>query len=268
MGWKEGGKKKIWLQSFHLFSTISISLLLPLSYLVLARLASARYLVFFACELPTSSFLSSFFLCTNPNILCALVSVVGLNALIHALMDQVSPTDRHPGLTFYPRVHEACFFVGALQVCVGLGIEGTREAGLKEVMFELGGNKGMLTKVVMLVGMHETMVCWCRTMVRPVADTGVVGGEEESSQWAERTALGLSFGGLWWWKLRHEVDALAAVVEIKRHMMIRVGLSDLLGWWLYYLTLIVGISTIAKGMMKVNNQKEYLVYSPIKLSTF
>ena len=251
MDCKEDGKKTTWMHGFRLFSTISISLLLPLSYLVLARLANARYLLSFACEPPASSFLSSFFLYTNPNILCALICIVCLNALIHALADQVSPTEGHLGLVFYPRVPEACLFLGALQVCVGLGIEGTRADGLKEAVFALEGNKDKLTKVVMLVGMHETMVCWCRTMVRPLADASALGGAQEESRWVERVALGLSFVGLWWWKLRHEVDALAAVVEVKRYMMIRVGLSDLLGWWLYYLTLIVGISVIAKGIVWV-----------------
>ena len=51
--------------------------------------------------------------------------------------------------------------------------------------------------------------------------------------------------------MRVEVEALVVVAEAKRQMSMGVGMADLLGWWLYYITVTIGMVRIVKGIMWV-----------------
>ena len=61
--------------------------------------------------------------------------------------------------------------------------------------------------------------------------------------------MAVSFGSLWWWILRNEIDSLVAVAELKRELPEGVGVGDLIGWWLYYLTVSIAIIRILKGVI-------------------
>ncbi|XP_021768737.1 uncharacterized protein LOC110733033 [Chenopodium quinoa] len=257
MGWKLWKKKAIsakfeivnyplLVQPFYAISITLLSLLLPLSFLLLARLSSAHYLLSLASISPPKSLVFSLFLNTNPNILHALVSVISLAALIHALTGRISLISELPGPIFRPRVHAAWIFLCTLQVCVGLGIEATIKAGVDGAGF--GDERSMLSKLVFFLGLHETMIHWSRTIVRPVVDDTIFGGARQERM-AERWALAACFGALSWWRLRDEVESLVVVVEVKREMMMKVGLGDFLGLWLYYLTVAIGLARIIKSII-------------------
>uniref|UniRef100_A0A7C9F7Q8 Transmembrane protein n=2 Tax=Opuntia streptacantha TaxID=393608 RepID=A0A7C9F7Q8_OPUST len=259
MSWKMWEKKKgfgianaevfdypVVVRPFYLLSITLLSLLLPLSYLLLARLSSAHYLLSLASNPPPTSLLSSLFLYSNPNLLHALVCAVTLAALVNSLMGRISPFGELAGLIFQPRVHAAWIFLCTLQVCVGLGIEATINEGVDGT--EFGDGKTILSKLVFFLGLHETMIHWSRAIVRPVVDDTIFGGPQEE-RWAERWALAASFGALSWWRLRDEVESLVVVVEFKRDLMIKVGFGDFLAWWLYYLTVAIGMARILKAIM-------------------
>ncbi|KAF5931445.1 hypothetical protein HYC85_032318 [Camellia sinensis] len=84
------------------------------------------------------------------------------------------------------------------------------------------------------------MVYWSRTVVKPVVDDTVFGYVKEE-RWVERVAMAASLGTLWWWRLRGEIESLVVMVEVKRELLIGVGIADFVGWWLYYLTVTIGM---------------------------
>ncbi|KAK9685007.1 hypothetical protein RND81_10G249300 [Saponaria officinalis] len=236
----------ILVQPFYLFSVTLLSLLLPLSFLLLARLSSAQYLLSLVSITPPKTFLFSLFLQTNPNLLHVFLLITSLAALIHGLTGRISLLNEFPSPIFRPRVHAAWILLCTLQVWVGLGIEATIKAGIDGAGF--GDGRSMISKLVFLVGLHETMIHWSRTIVRPVVDDTVYCGPREEKR-LEKWALAACFGALSWWRLRDEVDSLVVVVEVKRDMMMNIGLGDFLGLWLYYLTVAIGMSRILKGLM-------------------
>ena len=59
--------------------------------------------------------------------------------------------------------------------------------------------------------------------------------------------MALSLGGLWWWRLRDEVESLVIVAEMKREL----GVADFVGWLLYYLTVTIGMVRVVRGLMWV-----------------
>ncbi|KAH0765785.1 hypothetical protein KY285_001656 [Solanum tuberosum] len=147
-----------------------------------------------------------------------------------------------------PRLYTAWFFVCILQICVGLGIEGSIAAGVDA--YEIGYERGFLTRAIFFLGLNETMFFWSNIFVKPVVDDTVFGILREN-KWIEKAALAMSFGGLWWWRLRDEVEFLVVVVEKKRDLLISIGLADFVGWWLYYLTVTIGMIKIVKSLVWV-----------------
>ncbi|KAJ8440853.1 hypothetical protein Cgig2_000741 [Carnegiea gigantea] len=236
----------IFVRGFYLLSITLLSLLLPLSFLLLARLSSAHYLLSLGSEPPRKSLLCSLFLYSNPNLLHVLVAFVSLATLINGLMGRIGPLSEPSRPVFRPRLHAAWILLCTLQGCVALGIEASIKAGVNGAGF--GEGRSMVSKVVFFLGLHETMIHWARIIVRPVVDDTVFGGPRE--EWgAERWALAACFGALSWWRLRGEVDALAGVVVAKRDIMMKIELGDFLGWWLYYMTVVIGIIRIMKGII-------------------
>lgn len=87
-------------------------------------------------------------------------------------------------------------------------------------------------------------------MVKPVVDDTVFGVYREEG-WLAKVVMGVGFGWLWWGRVREEVDALALAAEVKRELMMGIGVADFAGWWLYYITVIIGVVGIVKGLIGV-----------------
>ncbi|KAL9242959.1 hypothetical protein vseg_016910 [Gypsophila vaccaria] len=234
------------VQPIYILSVTLLSLLLPVSFLLLSRLSTVHYLLSSASITPPKTFIFSLFLHTNATLLHVLVLVVSFAALVHALTGRISLLTELPGRISRPRVHVAWMFLCSLQMCVGLGVEATIEAEVTGPRFGVG--RSMISKVVFFMGLHETMIHWCRIIVRPVVSDTVYGGPREE-RWQDRWAMAACFGLLSWWRLRDEVDSLVVVVEAKRAMMMKVGLGDSIGFMLYYLTVAIGMSRILKGLL-------------------
>ncbi|XP_059311043.1 uncharacterized protein LOC132062506 [Lycium ferocissimum] len=237
-------------EPFQFFTTILLSLLFPLSFLILSRLSIAHYLIDllgYSTEADNSDLLIKFFLQVNPIFLHVLVSLISVASLSHGLTGGTSCfIKRTPEPVSRPRLYTAWIFLCILQICVGLGIEGSIAAGIDA--HDLGHARGFLTRAIFFLGLHETMFFWSKTIVKPVVDDTVFGIVREN-RWAEKAALAMSFGGLWWWRLRDEVESLVVVVEKKRDLLISIGLADFVGWWLYYLTVTIGMIKIVKGLI-------------------
>ncbi|KAJ8565832.1 hypothetical protein K7X08_008408 [Anisodus acutangulus] len=231
-------------EPFQFFTTILLSLLFPLSFLILSRLSIAHYLIdlfgYSTTEADNSDHLIKFFLQSNPIFLHVLVSLISVAALTHSLTGGTSCFIKNiPQPVSRPRLYTAWIFLCILQICVGLGTEGSVAAGVGAHDFD--HERGFLTRAIFFLGLHETMFFWSKTVVKPVVDDTVF-GIARKNRWAEKAALAMSFGGLWWWRLRDEVDSLVVVVEKKRDLLISIGLADFVGWWLYYLTVTIDVT--------------------------
>lgn len=117
-------------EPFQFFTTILLSLLFPLSFLIISRLSVAHYLIDFVGYSKTEisnncDLLIKFFLQVNPIFLHVLVSIISVAALSHTLTGGTSCfIKRTPEPVSRLRLYTAWFFVCILQICVGLGIEG------------------------------------------------------------------------------------------------------------------------------------------------
>ncbi|XP_038694502.1 uncharacterized protein LOC119992000 [Tripterygium wilfordii] len=241
---------------FHVLTITLLSLLLPLSFLLLARLSCVNYLLA-ATTTTTSkpSFLFSIILYTNPALLYLLISIITITTLIHGLTGKLtihkdfssSNDDLHQN--YRPGLYTAWILICTLQVCVGLGIEGSIEAGIDGTSF--GVERSLMSRIVFFLGLHETMMYWSRVVVKPVVDDAIYGAgvKEEKYWWVGR--VGIGFGSLWWWRLRDEVESMVVVPEAKRELLMEVEVADFIGWWLYYLVVTVGMVRVVKGLMWV-----------------
>lgn len=99
-------------------------------------------------------------------------------------------------------------------------------------------------------GLHDAMMFWGATVVKLVVDDTIFSGgwRKESSGVVEKVAVGVSYGGFWWWRLREEVESLVMVPELKREFAIGIEAADFMGWWLYYLTVTIGMVRLVKGL--------------------
>ncbi|KAI3760008.1 hypothetical protein L1987_50396 [Smallanthus sonchifolius] len=233
--------------TLQIFTTTLLSLLLPLSFLLLARISTAGYLlsrnlIVPAAEPPSTVFFS---LLTSIPLtpLHILVSLLCVGTLVHTLNDGRNNSDSPPAR---PQLYTAWIVLCTLQVCVGLGIEGSIGAGIEGSSF--GHERNLVCRVLFFLGLYATTVWWWRAIVKPVVDDTMF-GVEVSERWVERVVMGGSLGGLWWWRLRDEVESLVVVVEVKREMGGGVGVVDLMGWWLYYLVVTIGIVRVMKWII-------------------
>ncbi|KAM1058246.1 hypothetical protein ACFX2A_032097 [Malus domestica] len=71
-------------------------------------------------------------------------------------------------------------------------------------------------------------VHWCRVVVKPVVDDRVLGGAREE-KWVEKVAIVASFGCLWGWRLRDDVESLVVVAKAKRELAMSFEVADLVG---------------------------------------
>ena len=149
----------------------------------------------------------------NPLILYVLVSIISMASLIHGLTGKIiilSDSLSSSSTFLQPRILTAWIVLCTFQVCVGLGIEGSIEAGLydsndESMSFKFGVERILLSRVVFLLGLHETMQVWARMVVRPVVDDTVFGVAAREEKWVERVVVAASLGALWWWVRRRFV---------------------------------------------------------------
>ncbi|KAI3889763.1 hypothetical protein MKW92_041997 [Papaver armeniacum] len=223
---------------FYIFTLTILSLLLPLSFLFLARLSYVKY--------PPSYLLSPLVNINLAPLLQSLLSFFSVTALVHGLTDKL--TLMYGSVPLQPRLHIAWIFLSA-QVTVGLWINAIFVSGVWPDR-DYGADKKslLISRIVFFIGLHETMLHWGRTIVRPVVDDTLF-GDARSEKWIEKVAISAGFGGLWLWSLRDEVEMLVLRVETKRELLIGLGISDLTSLWLYYLTVIIGVVRIVKGLI-------------------
>ncbi|KAK7284574.1 hypothetical protein RJT34_19322 [Clitoria ternatea] len=241
---------------FHFFTLTLLSLLLPLSFLLLARFSDAQYLLqsltWFQYSPNPFPYVLTLALNINPFILYILVSIISIASLIHILSGKIITLLRKPSSSrngVQPCLYIAWILLCSFQVCVGLGIEGSIVAGVYDSDSSFGVERSVLSRGVFLLGLHETTQVWCRMVVRPVVDDTVFGGVVREERWVERVGLALSLGTLWWWSLREDVETLVVMVEAKKEQLMDVRMSDLVGLWLYYLTVAIGMVKVVKGLV-------------------
>ncbi|KAL2323718.1 hypothetical protein Fmac_028097 [Flemingia macrophylla] len=254
MGWKRKTKELLKPREvLYLFTITILSLLLPLSFLLLATLSAAQYYLQTLTALPYPfPRLFHLALTINPCFLYVLVSIVSVATLVQGLMGKTKITlFTHPS-SGPSRLSMAWALLCAFQVCVGLGIEGSIAAGLYDDQYEpgFGVERSLVSRMVFLLGLHETTHVWCTLVVRPVVDDTVFGAARRE-RWLERVGLAAGLGTLWWWRLRDEVETLVVVAQVKNEQLIDVGLEDFVGWWLYYLLVTIGMVRIVKGLIWV-----------------
>lgn len=107
----------------------------------------------------------------------------------------------------------------------------------------------VLVRVMFFLGIHEVMLMWFRVVVKPVVDDTVFGVFVEEERWSERAIVAVTFGLVWWWRLRDEVESLVVVAEIKRNLLIRLEGLDFVNWWMYYICVGIGLVKIFKGVL-------------------
>lgn len=253
---------------FYLFTLTLLSLLLPLSFLLLAKLSATQYyLQQYSPHYPFPSYLLYLALRINPCILYVVVFIISVASLIHGFTGKIITTVLRDSsssdvVSQPPRLYFAWILLCTFQVCVGLGIEGSIAAGFYDPDSDHSGNFGversLLSRVVFLLGLHETTRVWCGMVVRPVVDDTVFGGVARKERWVERVAMGASLGTLWWWRLRDDVETLVFMGEAKKEQLNLMMMDDdggvgfmngFVGWWLYYLTVTIGMVRVVKGLM-------------------
>ncbi|KAK8702283.1 hypothetical protein V6N13_020644 [Hibiscus sabdariffa] len=250
MGWKQKTMNRLALkESFHLLTITLLSLLIPLSFLLVARLSCVNYILAAVASNPLHSsppFPSSFYFYANPAVLYVVVSVLSIATLFHGLTGKITFASDSPEAVYKPRLFTAWLVLCVLQVSVGLGIEGSIASGIDGAGF--GVERSLFSRLIFFLGLHEIMFFWFRTVVKPVVDDTVFGGDTQE-RWVHRAAIALSIGTLWWWKLRDEVESLVVVAEAKKELSIDIETTDFVGWWLYYLTVAIGIVRVVKALL-------------------
>ncbi|KAK3194287.1 hypothetical protein Dsin_025597 [Dipteronia sinensis] len=247
--------KQLMIEPFYILIANLLTLVLPLSFLLLARLSCAQYFLTIASypSTPSFSFLFSVFLHTNPALLYLLVSTLSVATLVNGLTGKLTLLSESPASddddhrpVCQPRLYMAWIFLGTLQVCVGLGIEGSIAAGIDSSSTGIG--RSLLSRLIFFLGLHDIMLLWFRSVVKPVVDSTIF-EVPRKERWVERVTMALSIGSLWWWKLRDEVESLVVVAEAKKELLMDVGVADFVGWWLYYLTVTIGMVRIVKSLL-------------------
>lgn len=263
------------------FTTILLTLFLPLSFLLLLRVSAAQSHVFYDSD----DFITFLFLCGNSTILYVLLTLITLAAFVHSITRGRLSLIQHLSLSNHPQspaeVDDSrrrprprlgrSLSLAWLLVCTSLVVA---ELGIE---FELHGSdpssdhhgrrqESFLTSIrglLFAVGLYETMLYWSKSVVKPVVEDTVMmmglsssggGGSKEEEEeeeetkirWVDRVGLGVSFGALWWWRLRDHVESLVVVTDDHA-----AKVADFVGFGLYYLTVSIGVIRVFTGVMWV-----------------
>ncbi|XP_058742709.1 uncharacterized protein LOC131615252 [Vicia villosa] len=243
---------------FHLLTISILTLLLPLSFLLLSSLSGAKFHLEIHPQQQPLPYLFSFAIYTSPCILYVLVSIVSVATLINGLMGKITLlNDSSNSAILKTRLYISWKWIllCVFQICVGLGIEASIAAGVfdsdNDVFDEVVVERTFLSRMIFLLGLHETTQIWSRVVVRPVVDDTVFGNGKRERLWVEKVVVAGCLGTLWWWKLREEIENLGVMGETQKEqeLMDAVGVEEFVGWWLYYLTVTIGMVRIVKGVM-------------------
>ncbi|GAU43264.1 hypothetical protein TSUD_36140 [Trifolium subterraneum] len=249
---------------FHLLTITILTLLLPLSFLLLASLSAAKFYLQIHSPQQTLPYLFTFAIHTSPCILYVLVSIVSVATLINGLMGKISLlNDSSNSILLQTRLYMSWKWIllCTFQICVGLGIEASIAAGVFDSddndVFDVNDDDGssfvversFLSRMIFLLGLHETTQIWSKVVVRPVVDDTIFGVGKGEKLWIEKVVVAGSLGTLWWWKLKEEVENLGFMGETKKEQLMEVGIEEFVGWWLYYLTVTIGMVRIVKGVI-------------------
>ncbi|CAJ1875230.1 unnamed protein product [Sphenostylis stenocarpa] len=240
---------------FYIFTFTILTLLLPMSFLLLAKFSDAQYYLQTLTWYHSPQhipYVLTLPLQVHPVILHVLVSVISMASFIHVLTGKImtlSDPSSPSSTVVQPRLYTAWILLCTFQVCVGLGIEGSIEAGLYDSdESSFGVERSLFSRVAFLVGLHQTTQVWARMVVRPVVDDTVFGVERQV-RLVERVVVAASLGALWWWRLREDVESLVVMVEANKEQLMDVKVSDFVGWWLYYLTVTIGMVKLVRGLI-------------------
>ncbi|KAK1278492.1 hypothetical protein QJS04_geneDACA007075 [Acorus gramineus] len=198
---------------FHTFSLTILSLLLPLSFFLLARLTSSPHLY--------------------TKLIQCLVALVCLTALLSALTNKLIRPSTRFAWTF------ACFF----QLCITIGVEGTISSSPVQQAFGVAWP----LRAVFIIGLHGVTLHWSDGVVRSIVDDTIFGfsadGEHE-----ERVLVGGAFSVLWLWLLQGEVEAMLVGVAlgVQKLEVLSGGFGC---FFVCYVTTMVGVVRLVKGLV-------------------
>lgn len=230
-------------EACRIIATTFLSLLLPLSFLLLSRLSAARYFLSINDEqFHDSSFLISISLRIKITlILTVLVSAIAIGALTNSLTGYKPPFLISQRRRFYA----AWSLLFVIQICLCLGIYGTVDAEINSFTV---GKLMPARRVVFALGLHELMIFWRRIVVKPAVDETIFGFSGEGFSLGEKVVLAVAFGNLWWRRLRDEAEALVVLPWVRVGLRMDVDAMDVVGWGLYYLTAAIGGVWVVKGL--------------------
>ncbi|CAN4101897.1 unnamed protein product [Withania somnifera] len=231
-------------ESFQCLTITLLSLLLPLSFVILARQSVTRYLI--ATSAYTEPHTLLVILYSNPTLLHLLAPLVSISALTRCLTGRTLSDH----MMSKPRLYTSWFFLFTFQICAFIGIEGSIAVGIDGTSIS-HERLCLLTRGLFLLGLHETTLFWSKKVVKPVVDDTVFGVETED-RYVEKVVMAMSFGLLWWCKLRDEIESLVVVAEVKRDLIGSVDVVDFVGWWLYYVTVAIGMAKVVKALIWLN----------------
>ncbi|ESQ36679.1 hypothetical protein EUTSA_v10009368mg [Eutrema salsugineum] len=227
------------VRPFQMISISLLSLLVPLSFLFLSRLSLSS-----SSAPVTVSGLFSFFHQADVGVLYTILSLIIVSTLIHHLSGKPECS------VFHSHLHICWIVLFIVQACVAFGIEGSMSTTMStnpDKGFSLASQeRWVLVRVMFFLGLHEVMLMWFRVVVKPVVDDTVFGVYVEE-RWSERAVVAVTFGLMWWWRLRDEVESLVVIAEVKRNLLIRLESFDFVNWCMYYTCVVIGIVKIIKG---------------------
>ncbi|PON72383.1 Transmembrane protein [Trema orientale] len=239
-------KSGIAIIPYRVITTTILSLVLPLAFLALARIACGRFLL--SPLAPSSPVFSSVFLHSiNHAILYLMVSTISIAALVHTLTNKLMIT-WSPLTTLGSRPYAAWILLWTLLVSVGFKFNRAVAMGTGSSSF--GTGMTLFSRMIFVLGLHETMIYWSRLVVEPVVNDTIFSVVSRNERWVQRGIMGGSFGCLLYWKLRKEVEPSLVVVGLAKVEMWKIDLeiADFAGLCLYYTTVMIGVVKVSKGI--------------------
>ncbi|KAL1221534.1 hypothetical protein V5N11_025381 [Cardamine amara subsp. amara] len=231
------------IRPFQMISISLLSLLVPLSFLFLSRLSLSSS----SSASVAISGVSYVLHHADVGVLYTILSLIVVSTLIHNLSGKPECS------VFHSRIYICWIVLFIVQACVAFGIEGTMSTTMfinaDKSLSLAAQERWVLVRVMFFLGLHEVMLMWFRVVVKPVVDDTVFGVYVVEERWSERAVVAVTFGLMWWWRLRDEAESLVVVAEVKRNLLIRLEGLDFVNWWIYYICVGIGLVKIFKGFL-------------------